>query len=161
MIVRTESTVLMPEFLSLRVREFREATPPKEFPIRGKSVQELVEPLLQQRGWRSPCPELFELLAEEMPGLLLRLLREPYLNAVALSQAAEAAGKIRSPREAIPALRALLEHREPIVREGAVDGLARFVDQLEVIEALKSAREAERSDGVRTAIDDALYTAVD
>jgi hypothetical protein len=79
--------------------------------------------------WRQPCEEMFEYLAEVYPTQLIALLGCNRLVAANLTFAAEIAGRIENSALVRSALLPLLEHGDPVVREGALYGLAKHMDE--------------------------------
>ena len=79
--------------------------------------------------WSKPCVAMFEYLAETDPARLIRLIDGGALSPADLTFAAEVAGKL--PAElAVASLLRLLTHVSPVVREGAVYGLAQHRSDL-------------------------------
>lgn len=84
------------------------------------------------------------------------IARQPYKpDNTALTFAAEAAGVLES-RFALPLLLPLLAHESPLVREGAVLGLAKHCAAPGVFEALEHLSETDPSPGVRSTAKGAL-----
>jgi hypothetical protein len=79
--------------------------------------------------WRQPCEEMFEYLAEVYPTQLIALLGCNRLVAANLTFAAEITGRIENSVLVRSALLPLLEHDHPVVREGALYGLAKHLDE--------------------------------
>lgn len=108
-------------------------------------------------GYRElpPCEETFDHLARTAPDRLIQLIRSRALYVTDLTFAAEAlSGAVSSP-ELVRALYELLEDPSPLVREGAVYGLAGHLNAL-VTERLQRAADQDSSSGVRGAIEDVL-----
>jgi len=102
------------------------------------------------------CEALFEALAEHSPDELVEIVREGRAPNSRLTYAAEILGRhVASPR-AVEALRNLLDHPSPLVREGAVLGLEPHLDRHDVKEALHRAVGRDPSPGVRRALAEAL-----
>lgn len=78
--------------------------------------------------WKQPCEEMFEYLAENYPTQLAILLRSKVLSPADLTFAAEIAGRANNYESVRSALLMLLEHEHPVVREGAIYGVARHMD---------------------------------
>ena len=101
--------------------------------------------------WDEPCEAMFEHLAKHDPTRLLAYLESEILPRHLLTFAAEWAGRVASPSLAVPSLIRLLQHRSALVREGAVHGLASFLDRADVRAALmeRAFPHAEPSAAVR------------
>lgn len=107
-----------------------------------------------------PSQALFEQLAQRDPARLLSLIDSGRLPSHLLTYAAEWAGHaVSNPRMAIRCLLGLLRHSSPIVREGAVYGLANFASQGEIRDALMRLAFGESSPGVRAAAFEVLEDA--
>lgn len=91
-------------------------------------------------------------LARHEPERLLEILRDPATDVVTLTFGAEYAGRIPGSRE--PLIH-LLNHSDPLAREGAIYGLVHHLDD-EVRALLRLARESDVSPGVRAAAAEAL-----
>lgn len=106
--------------------------------------------------WAGPCEAMFEHLAAEAPQELLDMIAGGTLHHCTLTFAAEWAGKV--PEEHLESARRvllpLLEHAQPIVREGAVYGLASNLNE-DVVKRLKALAESDPSPGVRAAAESA------
>ena len=104
---------------------------------------------------QSPCEATFGYLAEHHPEWLVVLVQRSALKVADLTFAAEAVGRCKDSTLVRVALQPLLRHASPVVREGAIYGIANHLD-------LSSRRELERlagedaSPGVRAAATDAL-----
>jgi hypothetical protein len=106
--------------------------------------------------WNVPCENAFVFLAEKFPRQLLYLIETPDgLDAADLTFAAEIAGRIGDHSSVRRALVALLDHREAVVREGAVYGLTRHVDDVARARLRRLAQD-DSSEAVRTAALDVL-----
>jgi len=93
-------------------------------------------------------------IAASNPGQLIRELSYGNLPSWELSFAAEAAGAVPAAREA---LLGLLGHHSPTVREGAIYGLSRQIDDdPKIRELLVMLARADRSGSVREAATEAL-----
>lgn len=101
--------------------------------------------------------ETFEILALKDPQALIELLRGELMNQPhLLTYAAEAAGLMEF-SHAIEPLLGLLEHREAVVREGAIYGLMpHLAYSLPARDALRRLAELDSSPGVQAAARDAL-----
>jgi hypothetical protein len=112
----------------------------------------------KSRSKRQWGEEELERLAIDNPSRLLELLRSSDVHDADLSFAAEKAGVIDSD-DAVEALLSLLDHAAPLVREGAIYGLAarEFPDR-RMVQALRLHRSPlyESSPGVREAAAEAL-----
>lgn len=108
-----------------------------------------IQPALDDRG-EVLCEDLFERLADVDPARLVALLASD-MSPTMLTFAAEFAGRVESSETVVPALLRLLEHAEPVVREGAVYGLGRHAAYPGVLAALKVRAERDPSPGVREA----------
>lgn len=102
--------------------------------------------------------EKFIRFAEESPSRLVDLLRSNAITRPSLlTFAAEAAGRIANTTLVVCTLLPLLQHADPVVREGAIYGLEPHLDaSLEARETLRSMVTLEPSPGVKAAIEDAL-----
>lgn len=113
-------------------------------------------------GDSEPSQAWFEELAHRAPERLLALIDGRDLLPHHLTYAAEWAGKTAAnPRLAIRCLLRLLRHSSPIVREGAIYGLANFAAQSEVREALTQHAFREPSRAVREVAFEVLQEARD
>jgi hypothetical protein len=106
---------------------------------------------LLESKWGRPCDAMFEYLTDHEPVVLLNLIRSGSLEPGFLSTAAEFAGQIDDPEQVIPLLRKLTLHDYPMVREGAVYGLASFISVEDVRQYLQKMSEKDSSPGVRSA----------
>ncbi|MGN6109036.1 MAG: HEAT repeat domain-containing protein [Kofleriaceae bacterium] len=106
--------------------------------------------------WRGPS---FNDLARTDPKRLLKLISGNRLAFHDLTFAAEAAGKIaQADDEVVHVLLPLLEHRSPLVREGAIYGLSPFATSRQwVMMRLECIAAKDPSPGVREAAREALY----
>ena len=118
----------------------------------GSTEQTLRFVQVELPDWKGPS---FEELAQSDPDRLLRLISGNTLAFHDLTFAAEAAGRIATP-DAVRALLELLKHHSPLVREGAVYGLAHHVDQGWVRMRLEFFAEKDPVAGVREAAAEAL-----
>ncbi len=111
--------------------------------------------------FREHCEDEFEYLARENPADLVRLMNEELASKPALlTFAAEALGSVRDSRFVMQTLIPLLNHQEPVVREGAVIGLmGHTASSIEVRTALRQRAARDESPGVKAAIVDALFHA--
>ena len=109
---------------------------------------------LAQR-WAEPCELAFEHLLHHRPVVLLAWIRSGNLHVADLTFAAEIAGRHTDAVSVRETLLPLLTHAEPVVREGAVYGLALHLDG-EVRSALQRTADEDASLGVRQAARDAL-----
>ncbi len=106
-----------------------------------------------------PCEANFELLAKEAPELLIEWF--PQLGHADLSFAAEYLGVCnKSPEPELEstiraALRPLLDHPSPVVREGAIYGIY-FVETYETVIRVKEIALSDPNPGVRMAAEDYL-----
>lgn len=105
--------------------------------------------------WKQPCEAMFEYLATHHPEQLVVLLRSSRLSSADLTFAAEIAGSIPDSTMVRPALVPLLSHANPVVREGAIYGLANHLDE-PTRERLCTLANEDASRAVRTAASDAL-----
>ncbi len=111
---------------------------------------------LRESPWGGPCDAMFEYLVNEEPTVFLNLIRSGSLEPGFLSTAAEFAGQIDDPEQVIPLLLKLTLHDYPMVREGAVYGLASFISVEEVRQYLQKMSKADPSPGVRSAAQEML-----
>jgi HEAT repeat protein len=105
--------------------------------------------------WSEPCEAAFEFLAQNYPHELLKLIASDRLRPTDLTFAAEIAGQLLDSSEARGILRPLLDHGDAVVREGAIYGLARHVDQA-VRTELSRLVTSDLSPAVRQAAADTL-----
>ena len=108
--------------------------------------------------WEHPCEAMFEYLAEHHPSQLLALLRSPRLSPADLTFAAEIAGRIPSSAAVREALLPLLDHPKAVVREGAVYGLGKHLDD-PVRQRLARLAEDDQSAAVRCAAAETILSA--
>ncbi len=106
--------------------------------------------------WGRPCEEAFAFLASSHPLELMRLVSGGGLEVADLTFAAEIAGRVRDPR-VVSVLLPLLKHASPVVREGALYGLASHADD-QVLRAIRTLAAKDPSAGVRAAAEDVLST---
>jgi len=106
--------------------------------------------------WGRPCEEAFAFLATSHPLELLRLVASGVLDVADLTFAAEIAGRIQDPR-VVRVLLPLLKHVSPVVREGALYGLAAHADD-QVLDLIRTMADKDPSPGVRAAAEDVLST---
>lgn len=141
------------EFL---LRKAREAVPRTTHPFPPPFDQ--LDPRLaaQVRSkWGELCEEMFEYLADEHPSQLVLLLLSKKMPVSDLTFAAEIAGRIDDSNMVRPVLLGLLAHPDPVVREGAIYGLARHVDAA-VASELRRLADTDLSAAVRSAASDLL-----
>ena len=140
------------EFL---LRKSREATPRKTHPL--PPPFDLLEPVVAQTvfaRWGKLCEALFEYLAAEHPDQLLALL-SMRIAATDLTFAAEIAGGIDDSAKVRPALLVLFRHHDAVVREGAIYGISRHIDDTVKFELQRLVR-SDPSAAVRSAASDLL-----
>jgi HEAT repeats len=115
-------------------------------------------------GWvtreiERPSRAMFDDLAYSNPQRLIDMIRQYHLEPPLLTFAAESLGQITNSElrgEAVSVLLSLSEHSSSLVREGAVYGLASFVDKPLVTARLKEMLISDSSEGVCSAIEDVL-----
>jgi hypothetical protein len=107
------------------------------------------------RKWGGYCRGVFEDLAALAPKELADLIATSTLEPKDLTYAAEILGSVRNPMLVVPTLLPLLGSPSPVVREGAVYGLALHLTN-EVTARLRNVSEQDASPGVRTAARDIL-----
>ena len=100
--------------------------------------------------WKQPCEAMFEHLAQCHPDQLLRLVNAQQLPPIELSFAAEAAGTLANSPAVRNTLLRMLRHGDAVVREGAIYGLARHVDE-EILRELRQVAATDPSPGVQEA----------
>lgn len=88
------------------------------------------------------------------PDLLLEIIRNGKLEPASLTYAAEYAGQIENSEQVRDALMPLLHYPNPVVREGAIYGLANHIEHIRII--LKIVSEHDPSRAVRNAARDVL-----
>lgn len=98
--------------------------------------------------------DLFQRLADESPRDLLPLLADGALPPHLLTYAAEIAGCALPGGEVVPPLLRLLDHASPVVREGAIYGLADHATRADVNSRLADLARSDASPGVRAAAAD-------
>lgn len=108
------------------------------------------------KSWATHCEDEFEYLAEHDPAALLALIQGGGLKPTLLTFALEHAGAVRA-ETAVPVLLPFLQHEKDYVREGAVYGLARLLEQDPGLrEVLRQVALRDTSQGVRSAAQEAL-----
>jgi hypothetical protein len=98
-----------------------------EVDIRSGNLKSLVAEdleILDRPNPNAPSEALFRKQAISNPEALVATLRSPHVEPSILTYAAEVAGQLLAGDEVVEALVALLDHRAPVVREGAALGLA-------------------------------------
>jgi len=105
--------------------------------------------------WGEPCEAAFEFLAQNYPHELLKLIASDRLRPTDLTFAAEIAGQLLDSTEVRGILFPLLAHADAVVREGAIYGLSRHVDQT-VRTELSRLVTSDPSPAVRQAAADTL-----
>lgn len=105
--------------------------------------------------WSRPCEGAFELLAARFPYDLVKLIEHGRLKPSDLTFVAEALGRSKMGGLVRHALKPLLTHPSPVVREGAIYGLQKHIDD-EVRAVLESVLAEDESRAVRMAAEDAL-----
>lgn len=101
----------------------------------------------------------FEQLARESPQDLATIIRGNQARDSRLTFAAEILGRMVQTAMAADLLLGILrDHPSPLVREGAVLGLAHHLERMGVQEALAEASVNDPSPGVRRAASEALQT---
>lgn len=134
--------------LLVRQHQLRPAPPPFD------DLDPLVAHAVASR-WKEPCEGAFEFLALNHAEQLLRLIALEKLAPADLTFAAEIAGRLADSDAVRRTLVPLLDQQEAVVREGAIYGLTRHLDQ-EVRERLLELAAKDPSAAVRTAAADAL-----
>ena len=99
--------------------------------------------------WPEPSEATFVAMGAENPRLLEAWALSGELRPGLLSRAARVLGTYGG-ADAVPSLLHLLQNGSPLVREGAIHGLA-SVGTAEVIAQLRDAAESDPSPGVRAA----------
>ncbi|WP_437958408.1 HEAT repeat domain-containing protein [Sorangium sp. So ce119] len=106
--------------------------------------------------WSKPCEAMFVHLAEHNPQELIEYLHSRTISTGMRARAARAAGRIKDSAFALRILRSLLDDTQPMVQEGAVQGLAaNGTDEAKRILA-QVAHDSKVHRGVREAAMDAL-----
>lgn len=105
--------------------------------------------------WSDVCEAMFQFLAANYPSELLKLVSGGVLAPPALTFAAEVAGHTSSSAAVRAALLPLLEHKSPLVREGAIYGLRDHADA-SVEEKLRALTKGDPSPAIRQAASDTL-----
>jgi len=130
------------------------ATPaPARRLVLASSTQTPTQRLLDK--WGGYCQALFRELLEESPRDLARLVANRGLRVSRLTYAAEILGDAKDSRLVKKALLPLLKHESPIVREGAILGLARHLDE-EVRGALEDVAANDQSETIRRSASETL-----
>ena len=119
-------------------------------------LRDATEDYLLQSSWGGPCEDMFTYLAEHEPRVLLNIVRSGGLEPGFLSTAAEIIGQINDPDQVVPLLLDLTRHAYPMVREGAVFGLARFLDREDARHCLQHLAQGDSSPGVRASAQEVL-----
>jgi HEAT repeat protein len=103
------------------------------------------------------CQAMFEDLASQSPDELLEIVLENRAPVGRLTYAAEILGREIPTGQAASALAQVLrDHPSPLVREGAILGLAHHLQRIGVREAIERAAHDDPSPGVRRAALEAL-----
>lgn len=105
--------------------------------------------------WEQPCEAAFEYLASRHPVALAKLIESGGLGPADLTFAAEFLGRLASGLVVRRTLLPLLEHSSATVREGAIYGIQRHLDD-EVRSRLSVLARTDPSFAVREAASDAL-----
>lgn len=105
--------------------------------------------------WNRPCERAFEVLAARFPHELAKLIELGRLEPPDLTFAAEAMGRSELSWLVRHALTPLLVHASAVVREGAIYGLQKHVDD-STRAALSILSHDDPSSAVRMAAEDAL-----
>lgn len=105
--------------------------------------------------WNRPCEGAFEVLAARFPHDLAKLIELGRLGSADLTFAAEALGRSELGWLVRHALKPLLTHASPVVREGAIYGLQKHIDG-STRAALSALSRDDPSPAVRLAATDAL-----
>lgn len=105
--------------------------------------------------WYRPCEAMFELLAQRYPRELAKLISSEKLRPADLTFAAEALGRTPDAQLVQRTLLPLLRHTSPLVREGAIYGLAHCLNEAVRREILQIA-QSDPSPGVRASAEDLL-----
>lgn len=103
--------------------------------------------------------DTFEHLAATDPAALAHWIASGEMDATVVTFAAECLGRASDAALVLSALRPLLDHERPYVREGAVYGLGCHVDDPDTAATLRERLRVETSPGVRGAIEDMLRLA--
>jgi hypothetical protein len=119
-------------------------------------LNEIAKQYLRESKWGGPCDAMFKYLTKNEPMVLLNLIRSDSLEPGFLSTAAEFAGRINDPEQVIPLLLKLTHHAYPMVREGAVYGLANFISVGNIRQYLQEMSETDSSPGVRSSAQEML-----
>jgi hypothetical protein len=99
---------------------------------------------------------MFHELATTAPAELAALVQQNVVRDTRLTYAAEILGReVSDATLVLPALLPLLRHPSPVVREGAILGLANHLTH-QVREALRRVRQDDPGPGVRQAAEDTL-----
>lgn len=107
------------------------------------------------RRWRQPCEAAFEFILAHSPGELARLIESRELAAADLTFAAEILGRADDGGLVRAALVPLLGHAQAVVREGAIYGLSRHLDN-DTRTKLRALATSDTSGAVRAAAGGAL-----
>jgi hypothetical protein len=105
--------------------------------------------------WSEPCEAAFELLAENYPPELLKLIGSDRLRGTDFTFAAEIAGRLSDSTAVRRTLLPLLLHDDAVVREGAIYGLAPHADEA-VRSALARLSASDPSAAIRQAATETL-----
>lgn len=152
----TDGTPALGSLSEFLLNKAREAAPLKAHPNPPPFDQ--LDPRVADEvlaRWGQLCEEMFEFLAVEYPSQLVRLLLSKKMPISDLTFAAEIAGRINDSSKVRPVLLGLLAHPDPVVREGAIYGLARHVDAV-VVSEIRRLVASDLSPAVRSAASDFL-----
>ena len=152
----TDGTPALGSLSEFLLQKAREATPRIAHPYPPPFDQ--LDPRVADQvlaRWGQLCEEMFEYLAAECPSQLVRLLLSKKMPVPDLTFAAEIAGRIEDSSKVRPILLGLLAHADPVVREGAIYGLASHVDTA-VVSELRRLVATDLSPAVRSAASDLL-----
>lgn len=105
--------------------------------------------------WSDVCEAMFEFLAGQYPGEILKLVSSTVLSPAALTFAAEVAGRTSNSQAVCTTLMPLLDHESPLVREGAIYGLRNHADDI-VVKKLKVLAQSDPSAAIRQVASDTL-----
>lgn len=110
----------------------------------------LTEDVRAALRWPAPCEAAFRFLVARYPDSLLLLIESGRMEAADLTYAVEIAGEMPWSQDNCRVLMAMLGHVSPMVREGALYGLA-FHPRQEVLERISEVARTDKSPAVREA----------
>jgi hypothetical protein len=96
--------------------------------IINKSLEVLDKAILSEIKWVEPCEALYDFLVKNYPEQLVKLIKEGNLEPWTLTFAVEYLGKWSNSEVIKETLFPFLDHKDEVVREGTLYGLADHVN---------------------------------